>query len=83
MSQEAVVEKNEQVAEKCAHHWIIEAAGGPTSKGVCRRCGAEKEFLNYLENGPWDDDRPSYRVAGRRSSRAVVSDDPGDPSDES
>jgi len=29
-----------------AHHWIIEPPAGPTSKGVCRFCGAEREFAN-------------------------------------
>ncbi len=30
----------------CCHYWIIEAADGPTSKGMCQFCGAEKEFDN-------------------------------------
>ncbi len=30
----------------CTHFWIIEEPSGPTSKGVCRYCGAVKEFLN-------------------------------------
>jgi hypothetical protein len=30
----------------CRHYWVIEDAGGPTSRGVCKFCGAEKEFLN-------------------------------------
>jgi hypothetical protein len=38
-------------ATTCIHHWIIQPALGPTSKGVCKRCGAEKIFQNY-----WDDD---------------------------
>lgn len=32
---------------KCAHHWIIEPPTGPTSKGYCKLCGAEKEFDNW------------------------------------
>ena len=32
---------------KCCHHWIIEAPQGPTSKGVCRFCGEEKEFDSF------------------------------------
>jgi hypothetical protein len=31
----------------CCHYWIIEPADGPTSKGMCQFCGAEKEFDNY------------------------------------
>lgn len=72
MTQEAVVEISEQLATQCRHHWIIESASGPTSKGVCRLCGAEKQFLNYVGQGSWDDDRPSYREASRKSSRSLV-----------
>ena len=32
---------------KCCHYWIIEPADGPTSKGICRLCGAEKEFDSF------------------------------------
>lgn len=31
---------------ECKHYWLIEGAGGPTSRGVCKFCGAEKEFHN-------------------------------------
>lgn len=30
------------------HHWRIEEANGPTSSGECVRCGAVKEFRNWL-----------------------------------
>jgi hypothetical protein len=30
----------------CCHYWIIKPADGPTSKGMCQFCGAEKEFDN-------------------------------------
>ncbi len=33
----------------CCHHWIIEAPNGPTSKGVCRICGEEKQFNNFAQ----------------------------------
>ena len=29
---------------QCAHHWIIETADGPVSKGECQLCGEEREF---------------------------------------
>lgn len=32
--------------DSCRHYWIIESARGPTSRGVCKFCGAEKEFHN-------------------------------------
>lgn len=31
---------------KCRHYWVIEDASGPTSRGVCKLCGAEREFHN-------------------------------------
>lgn len=39
-------EAPEQTATQCKHHWIIETAQGPVSRGVCRLCGAVKEFYN-------------------------------------
>jgi len=32
---------------RCAHHWIIEPPRQRISKGVCKLCGAEKEFENW------------------------------------
>jgi hypothetical protein len=76
MTQETVLEQATTLEAQCAHHWIIEAAGGPTSKGSCRRCGAVKEFLNYIEGGSWDYDRTSARDTARgRAPSLRVSDD--------
>lgn len=41
---------------ECCHHWIIESPKGPTSKGVCKYCGAEREFFNYWDDFFWEDD---------------------------
>jgi hypothetical protein len=32
-----------------AHRWLIEMPNGPTSNAVCKTCGAEKQFPNYIE----------------------------------
>lgn len=32
----------------CRHHWVIETAAGPDSKGRCKFCRAEKVFANYM-----------------------------------
>ena len=41
---------NEEVAGKevptCHHYWVIDSPEGPTSRGVCKFCGAVKEFYN-------------------------------------
>ena len=39
-------EKKSAVTTACRHYWSIESADGPTSRGICRVCGEEKEFLN-------------------------------------
>jgi hypothetical protein len=47
---EAGYETQTSIAEdKCSHHWLIEPPKGPTSKGVCKLCGARKEFDNQLK----------------------------------
>jgi len=40
-------EKHE-AAEECHHHWIIEVANGPKSRGVCKYCGETREFFNAI-----------------------------------
>lgn len=41
---------------KCCHYWIIETPNGPTSRGVCKFCGAEKEFDSYGPDSWWAGD---------------------------
>ncbi|MPZ47953.1 MAG: hypothetical protein GEU75_01315 [Dehalococcoidia bacterium] len=36
--------------DACRHHWLIEIANGPTSRGRCKRCGAERDFFNNAED---------------------------------
>ena len=56
-----VEEREEEQVSQCSHYWLIDAAGGPTSMGVCRLCGAERQFKNYLDNAPWDNDESVTR----------------------
>jgi hypothetical protein len=32
----------------CPHYWLIEPPRGPTSMGICKLCGAIKEFDNQF-----------------------------------
>ena len=32
------------------HRWRIDEPNGPTSAGVCKVCGKEKEFKNWLSD---------------------------------
>ena len=47
----------------CPHHWDITPVSGPTSHGVCKLCGEERDFNNHLTI----DDTPSgkYRKEKR------------------
>lgn len=42
----------------CVHHWLIAFPQGSISKGRCKFCGAEAEFLNSR-----NDYGPERRVA--------------------
>jgi len=42
---------------KCVHYWVIEPPEGPVSKGVCKRCGAEREFTNYFPHSVWESEK--------------------------
>ena len=30
----------------CVHYWLVDSAEGHISRGVCKFCGEEREFLN-------------------------------------
>jgi hypothetical protein len=48
---EAGYETQRSIAEdRCSHHWLIEPPKGPTSTGVCKLCGARREFDNQLKS---------------------------------
>ena len=51
------VQEVPEVVLICQHHWVIQAADGPTSSGVCRVCGEAKDFNNYVETATWGDTR--------------------------
>ncbi len=53
----APVQEVSEVSLVCRHHWLIQAADGPTSNGVCRICGEVREFKNYVEAATWGDTR--------------------------
>ena len=45
-----------EVLAGCRHHWIIESPHGPTSQGVCKLCGAVRDFINYVPDMRWGDE---------------------------
>lgn len=66
MANRVTVSDGERMAEdragtaECQHHWVIDAAAGPVSKGRCRTCGTQKEFHNLLSNCLANKDRETY-----------------------
>jgi hypothetical protein len=36
-----------------AHRWLIDEPNGPMSMGVCKVCGASKEFRNWIEQADY------------------------------
>ena len=69
---------------ECRHHWVIQAATGPMSQGVCQLCGLVREFKNYVEAATWGDTRLARRAAAADAKAVVepVSDDPGEELEE-
>ena len=51
-------------AVACQHQWMIDTPAGPSSKGTCRQCGAEREFMNYIEGSTWGYDVSLDHLAG-------------------
>ena len=68
--------------QECQHHWVIQEADGPFSSGMCRLCGALKEFKNYLAASHWGDEKTRSEshvsLLGRPSKVAVMVEDDED-----
>ena len=52
-----VAQGEDPATSACIHHWVIETPVGPMSQGVCKRCGEERQFKNFMGSNPyWDHD---------------------------
>ena len=49
----------------CRHHWLIESPHGATSMGICKVCGAEREFRNSAGDFLWEDEPMSELAYGQ------------------
>lgn len=61
----ALQENNAPPAPQCRHHWVIESPQGVTSRGVCKLCGAEREFLNSAQDSLWEGESVPNPGSGR------------------
>ena len=58
------------IASNCAHHWVIAASNGPTSEGVCKRCGERREFTNSAElTSTWANYHPKAQYTTKKLSQ--------------
>jgi len=64
---EVVVSSLDEVTAQpeCRHHWLIESPHGATSMGICKLCGAQKEFRNSAGDFLWEDEPLSELAYGQ------------------
>lgn len=58
---EAVPKARSPLQLECKHYWMIERATAAVSNGVCKHCGARKQFLNYLSDCLANPDKDGYQ----------------------
>lgn len=66
---EPTAQEPEETLSDCQHYWVIDSPRGPESRGVCRKCGAKKAFLNTFHSYYWEED-----FQGEARRRAAASD---------
>jgi len=49
--------------QKCQHYWVIEAAKGPVSRGICKLCQLVREFKNTVVVDQWNFRSPKSQSA--------------------
>ena len=49
-SQPVALAEEVNALSQCRHHWIIETANGPVSRGMCRICQETREFRNSIDD---------------------------------
>lgn len=52
--------------ESCTHSWMLASPNGPTSRGICAACGAEREFHNSFQDMERTNNSDIFGAAPRR-----------------
>ena len=74
MAEVAVSSLDEAATQpECRHHWLIESPHGATSMGICKICGAQKEFRNSAGDFLWEDEPLSELTSGQWGRSRSVS----------
>lgn len=61
--------KRDVASRSCHHHWVIDMAQGPVSRGRCEFCGTRKDFRNYLSDCLANKNEESYEQWLAREGR--------------
>jgi len=82
MTEATIPQANEPgIESQCRHHWLIESPHGATSLGICKLCGAQKEFRNSASDWLWEAEPLSeltYGRWGKSKELLAPTDEPGD-----
>jgi hypothetical protein len=82
MADGVMVEQSDAHEVECKHHWKIAAPNGATSLGTCKRCGAQREFMNSTSESIWDNDHGESgfnRYRRRNQNEIAVTEEPEKP----
>lgn len=53
----------------CHHHWVIDMAKGPVSRGRCEVCGTSRDFHNFISDCLANKNEESYEQWLAREGR--------------
>ena len=61
----------------CTHHWKLASPNGPSSHGVCTRCGEERAFPTSSAVDVWSNDAAAARrvreaIAGKQRPTEII-----------
>ena len=57
--------------DSCVHHWICDSGPGLETHAVCKRCGKETTFCNWVPLHPLPGLRRDKKRNSRRGKRSV------------
>ncbi len=46
-----------ELTDACTHHWLLTSPKHEITAAVCKRCGAERDFLDSDSRSPWNSGR--------------------------
>jgi hypothetical protein len=65
---ESVMRTHDKGKRLCIHHWRIDTSGAEKVNGTCLKCGARKQFHNYIF-GSANDEKVRNDMQVRKAKR--------------